>query len=248
MIKKIFYIALRDLKLLFSNKVYVLTQYLGYFVLIFIYSSILNLLIPFLNYTAFYSSGMVVLTLWTSSMVIAHRLSGEHNTHVFEYLLSLPVSRTEYLLGRTIGTSVTVFVYVGPIILISVILSGTTLNVPNMLIALGFLYLFVLGATGFAIVLGSAIHSAQKIDIIIGTIDAFLIKISTIYYPQFAIPLWIRPASYFNPLSHLASIYRWGLGLEMPLFLFSSFLFISAISIILFIVSYKAFKSRIQAS
>jgi len=119
-------------------------------------------------------------------------------------------------LGRSIGGGLRSFIYVGPLIGVSLYVIGA-INPLNFLVALFALFLFSFGVSGMSITIAVMIKSSDRFDIFMGVLDALIVRLSTAMYPlaivQSANPLYGGVAS-FNPITFAADLFRWGTGLE----------------------------------
>ncbi|MBD3227705.1 MAG: hypothetical protein GF329_05915 [Candidatus Lokiarchaeota archaeon] len=79
---------------------------------------------------------------------------------------------------------------------------------PNLHLIIVMLIIFGIGISRFAKTLGSLVKSAMILDFLIGIIDIFMIRLSTIYYPESAMNFWMQLASRLNPLTHASDILR----------------------------------------
>jgi len=168
------------------------------------------------DYFRYYVSGLSIMTLYSAAIFIGFDIYEEADHGVFEYLLSLPVSRRQLVLGRSIGGGLRSFVYVGPLIGVSLYVIGA-INPLNFLVALFALFLFSFGVSGMSITIAVMIKSSDRFDIFMGVLDALIVRLSTAMYPlaivQSANPLYGGVAS-FNPITFAADLFRWGTGLE----------------------------------
>ena len=168
------------------------------------------------DYFRYYVSGLSIMTLYSAAIFIGFDIYEEADHGVFEYLLSLPVSRRQLVLGRSIGGGLRSFIYVGPLIGVSLYVIGA-INPLNFLIALFALFLFSFGVSGMSITIAVMIKSSYRFDILMGVLDALIVRLSTAMYPlaivQSANPLYGGVAS-FNPITFAADLFRWGTGLE----------------------------------
>ena len=168
------------------------------------------------NYFQYYVAGLSVMTLYSAAIFIGFDIYEEAEHGVFEYLLSLPVSRRQLVLGRSIGGGLRSFIYVGPLIGVSLYVIGA-INPLNFLVALFALFLFSFGVSGMCITIALMIKSSDRFDIFMGVLDALIVRLSTAMYPlaivQSANPLYGGVAS-FNPITFAADLFRWGTGLE----------------------------------
>ena len=97
-----------------------------------------------IDYFRYYVGGLSVMTLYSAAIFIGFDIYEEAEHGVFEYLLSLPVSRQQLVLGRSIGGGLRSFIYVGPLIAISLYVMGN-LNPIAFLVSLFALFLFSFG-------------------------------------------------------------------------------------------------------
>jgi ABC-2 type transport system permease protein len=169
-----------------------------------------------MNYFRYYVAGLSVMTLYSAAIFIGFDIYEEAEHGVFEYLLSLPVSRGQLVLGRSIGGGLRSFIYVGPMIAISLYVIGA-INPLNFLVALFALFLFSFGVSGMSITIAVIIKSSDRFDILMGVLDALIVRLSTAMYPlavvQAANPLYGSVTS-FNPVTFAADLFRWGTGIE----------------------------------
>lgn len=167
------------------------------------------------DYFRYYVGGLSVMTLYSAAIFIGFDIYEEAEHGVFEYLLSLPISRRQLVLGRSIGGGLRSFIYVGPLIAISLYVIGS-LNPLAFLVSLFALFLFSFGVSGMSITLAVIIKSSDRFDILMGVLDALIVRLSTAMYPlavvQAANPAYGGIAS-FNPVSFAADLFRWGTGI-----------------------------------
>lgn len=165
-----------------------------------------------LDYFRYYVAGLAVMTLYSSAIYIGFDLYEEAEHGVFEYLLSLPVSRRQLVLGRAVGGGVRAFVYVGPLVAASLYVLGS-LNPVAFLISMFALFLFAFGMSGMSITLAVTIKSSDRFDILMGVLDALIVRLSTAMYPlavlQASNPVYASLAT-FNPLTYVTNLFRWG--------------------------------------
>jgi len=174
------------------------------------------------DYFRYYVAGLSVMTLYSAAIFIGFDIYEEAEHGVFEYLLSLPVSRRQLVLGRSIGGGLRAFIYVGPMIGISLYVIGAV-NPLGFLVALFALFLFSFGVSGMSITIAVIIKSSDRFDILMGVLDALIVRLSTAMYPlafvQAANPVYGGVAS-LNPVTFAADLFRWGtdiITLDNPL-------------------------------
>ena len=236
----------RDLKRLWSYKLFIFTNVLTFLVQIFVYAFILNFLVTSeLDYMRFYAAGVIVLTLWSFGMWSAWEIADERSEGVIDYHLTLPLSRTEYVLGRMIGGTLRTIVYSIPLLIVFMFVTGLE-SITTLLSLFGLLILFAFGVNGLGIVIGSFTKEHTKLSFILGLIDAFLIRLSTIYYPEYAMDYWMQFVSRINPLTHAADAVRWGLGISSDPITFYTILFLVFFSLILIGVAIRVYSKRLE--
>ncbi len=167
-------------------------------------------------YFEYYVAGVVVMMLYSSSVFIGYDIFEEAEHGVFEYLLSLPISRRELVLGRSIGGGIRSFIFVGPIIAITLFVIGLA-NPLNLLIAFSALFLFAFGVSGMSITIAVTLKSGDRYDILMGVLNALIVRLSTTMYPQAFVQqasLTYAAVSRFNPVTFASDMFRWGTGIE----------------------------------
>jgi ABC-2 type transport system permease protein len=165
------------------------------------------------NYFNYYAAGIIITMLYSTTVFIGYDIYEEADHGVIEYLLSVPVSRKELVLGRSIGGGLRSFLYVGPMMLFVLYLIGVS-NVLQLLVALLSLFLFTFGVAGFSITLAVSIKSSDRFDILMGVTDALIVRLSTTLYPIAYMPQYYAGVASFNPLTFAADLFRWGAGME----------------------------------
>ena len=178
------------------------------------------------DYFRYYVGGLSVMTLYSAAIFIGFDIYEEAEHGVFEYLLSLPVSRRQLVLGRSIGGGLRAFIYVGPLIGVSLYVIGS-LNPLAFLVSLLALFLFSFGVSGMSITIAVIIKSSDRFDIFMGVLDALLVRLSTAMYPlavvQATNPVYAGITS-FNPLTYASDLFRWGTGITSIITLDNPFL------------------------
>ena len=222
---KLLLVVERDVRLFFQYKFLVIMRAIWFVSQIALFGLIASRLINSAvvpDYFHYYVAGLSVMTLYSAAMFIGFDLYEEAEHGVFEYLLSLPVTRRQLVLGRSIGGGLRAFIYVGPLIAISLYVIGAV-NPLNFALTLFSLFLFAFGVSGMSITIAVAIKSSDRFDILMGVLDALIVRLSTAMYPlaivQSANPLYGGIASY-NPVTFVADLFRWGtniITLDNPL-------------------------------
>ncbi len=213
---KLLLVVERDIRLFFQYKFLIIMRAIWFVSQIALFGLIASRMINVPDYFQYYVSGLSVMTLYSAAIFIGFDIYEEAEHGVFEYLLSLPVSRRQLVIGRSIGGGLRSFIYVGPLIAISLYVIGA-INPVNFLLAMLALFLFSFGVSGMSITIAVIIKSSDRFDILMGVLDALIVRLSTAMYPlatvQQANPLYGWIAN-FNPVTYAADLFRWGTGIE----------------------------------
>jgi len=209
----------RDVRTFFRFKVLIIMRAIWFAAQVAFFGLIASrMVVPELAdiYFEYYVAGVVVMMLYSASVFIGYDIFEEAEHGVFEYLLSLPISRRELVLGRSIGGGIRSFMLVGPLIAITLFVIGLA-NPLNLLIALSALFLFAFGVSGMSITIAVTLKSGDRFDIFMGVLNALIVRLSTAMYPQAFVQqasLTYAEISRFNPVTFASDMFRWGTGIE----------------------------------
>ena len=213
---KLFLVVERDIRLFFQYKFLIIMRAIWFVSQIVLFGLIASRMVNVSDYFQYYVAGLSVMMLYSTALFIGFDIYEEAEHGVFEYLLSLPVSRRQLVLGRSIGGGLRAFIYVGPLIFVALYVIGAV-NPLNFLIAFFSLFLFAFGVSGMSITIAVIIKSSDRFDILMGVLDALIVRLSTAMYPlaivQQANPVY-GGLTQFNPVSFASDLFRWGTGIE----------------------------------
>ena len=206
----------RDIRIFFQYKFLIILRAIWFVSQIILFGLIASRMVSVPDYFQYYVAGLSVMTLYSTAMFIGFDIYEEAEHGVFEYLLSLPVSRRQLVLGRSIGGGLRAFIYVGPLIGVALYVIGSISPI-NFLVALFSLFLFAFGISGMSITIAVLIKSSDRFDILMGVLDALIVRLSTAMYPlavvQQANPFY-GGLTQFNPVTFASDLFRWGTGIE----------------------------------
>lgn len=217
-LRKMWFVVERDLRAFVQYRFMLIMRGIWFTAQVALFGVVVNTLVQQTvpNYLHYYVAGVTIITLYSTSMFIGYDIYEEAEHGVFEYLLTLPVSRRELVLGRSIGGGLRSFIYIGPLLVIVLFILGVA-NPLNLAVAFLALFLFAFGVSGMSITIAVGMKSGDKFDILIGVLDALIVRLSTTMYPLFymqrAMPSYAAIAN-FNPLTYAADLFRWGTGVE----------------------------------
>jgi len=209
---KIHLVIERDVRLLMNQ--YSILLMLWFFVIIQIAIfglAISRIVVVMENYYQYYAMGVMVMTMYSVAIFTGFEIFDEAEDGFTEYLLSLPLTRRELVLGRSLAGGLRSLIFLAPVIGTFMFLIGVAdpLRVATALVAL---YGFAFGVSGLSITLASALKSETRFDIVMGSIDAFIIRLSSALYPQAFMPGPFKVISTLNPLTYASDLFRWSLN------------------------------------
>ena len=220
--RKLWFVIERDIRMFMQYKFMLIMRGIWFTAQVALFGVIVNKMVANatnslgISYFQYYVAGVTIITMYSTAMFIGYDIFEEAEHGVFEYLLTLPISRRELVLGRSIGGGLRTFIYIGPLMVIVLFILGVA-NPLNLLIALSALFLFAFGVSGMSITIAVGMKSGDKYDILMGVLDALIVRLSTTMYPlvflQQAMPSYATIAT-LNPLTYAADLFRWGTGIE----------------------------------
>jgi len=173
-----------------------------------------RLIIAMPDYYHYYAMGVIVMTMYSVAIFTGYEIYDEADDGYVEYLLSLPITRRELVLGRSLAGGLRSFIFMSPIIAGFLLLLGV-FDPWKVLAALTALYGFAFGITGLSITLAVGLKSGSSFDIVMGALDAFIVRLSSALYPQAFMPGPIAALSGFNPLTYATDLFRWSLNYDV---------------------------------
>jgi len=219
-LRKVWTVAERDMRMFLQYKFLLIMRAIWFLAQIALFGLVVNkMLRPDVqlavggDYFNFYAAGIIITMLYSTAVFIGYDIYEEADHGVIEYLLSVPVSRKELVIGRSIGGGLRSFMYVSPMMLFVLYIIGIS-NPLQLLVAFASLFLFTFGIAGFSITLAVSIKSSDRFDISLGVIDALIVRLSTTLYPIAYMPSYYANIAKFNPLTFAADLFRWGAGIE----------------------------------
>src|SRR6059058_587750 len=116
----VFQMALRDVSVLFRTPWIIITRGLAFVIQLFVFAYLISGLIhvPGLNFFQYYAVGSVVATIASISFVIGYDIFEEAEEGVLDYLLTLPISRRQFIMGRALGGAIRAMIYIIPMFVI----------------------------------------------------------------------------------------------------------------------------------
>lgn len=157
----------------------------------------------------FYLLGVYTSILFTITASRAYDIAEEFEEGIIEYQLSLPMNRKVLALGRAVGSGIASTLFTLPMFIVVIVLVKE-FNFLTIVASLVSALIFSIAISGLVLTITLSIKSSDATDIIMGVLDALLVRLSTVFYPAVVLKN-ITPyyyAAIANPISHLADFLR----------------------------------------
>ncbi|TMI09373.1 hypothetical protein E6H34_01095 [Candidatus Bathyarchaeota archaeon] len=216
----VFQMALRDVSVLFRTPWIIITRSLAFVIQLFVFAFLISGLIhvPGLNFFQYYAVGSVVATIASISFVIGYDIFEEAEEGVLDYLLTLPISRRQFIIGRALGGALRAIIYIIPMFLVVALIEGFAQPL-SIISALLSLFLLAFGVTGMSITVAVSVKSANRFDVVLALLELAVSRASTALYPITFMPLYVSVFAPFSPVSFAADSARAslvGFTLDLP--------------------------------
>lgn len=192
--------ARRDILTLFRTPWIIISRGMAFIVQLFVFAYLISGLVNYPNFFQYYAVGSVVAMVASISFVIGYDIFEEAEEGLLDYLLTLPVSRRQFIIGRALGGAVRSMIYVIPMFVIVAVLENFA-NPLSILAALLDLFLLAFGVTGLSITMAVTVRSANRFDVMLALLDLALTRISTALFPVFRMPFYVRSIALFSPVT-----------------------------------------------
>src|SRR2546425_4921970 len=212
--------ALRDVSVLFRTPWIIITRAFSFIIQLFVFAFLISGLIniPGLNFFEYYAVGSVVATIASISFVIGYDIFEEAEEGVLDYLLTLPIARRQFIIGRALGGAMRAIIYIIPMFFVVAFIEGFAQPL-SILSALLSLFLLAFGVTGMSITVAVSVKSVNRFDVVLALLELAVSRASTALYPIAFMPLHISAVAPFSPVSFAADSARsalTGLTLDLP--------------------------------
>ncbi|ABR55068.1 daunorubicin resistance ABC transporter, inner membrane subunit B [Methanococcus vannielii SB] len=195
------------------------------------------------DYLSYLIPGVVSMTIFSGSFISGVTVIWDKQFGFLKETLVAPTSRSEAILGRIIGDSITALLQGVLIMIFS--LSLVSLNIYGMIptIIVGFILAVAFSSVG--ITLGLKINSQEGFHLIFGLMMQPLIFLSGAFYPIDAMPLWMKVLSYINPLTYAVDSARYFLTGVSKFEIFTNISILFSLSVILVCLAMYSFEKAV---
>src|SRR5881409_3342692 len=200
--------ARRDISTLFRTPWIIISRSLAFIVQLFVFAYLVSgFVVKFPNYFEYYAVGSVVGTIASISFIIGYDIFEEAEEGVLDYLLTLPVSRRQFIIGRALGGAIRAMIYIIPMFVIVAVLEHFN-NPASLAAAVLDLFLLAFGVTGLSITVAVSVRSANRFDVVLALLELAVSRASTALYPIAFMPSYVAAVAPFSPVSFAADSTR----------------------------------------
>jgi ABC-2 type transport system permease protein len=163
------------------------------------------------GYIGFIIPGIVAMSILFTSVFSGIQIIWDKQFGFLKETLVAPVSRTEIMLGQTLGGATTALIQGMIILVISLFLGLNLASVSGFLIALGFMILTGLAFTAFGIAIASKMDDMHGFQLIMNFVIFPLFGLSGALFPISSLPPWVKTLTLLDPLTYGVEGIRYGL-------------------------------------
>jgi len=218
-IRSILLVASWDLMKLKNQKVFLAMRVAWFTLQVLVFARAISFIVSqsILEYTGgvdyyyFYLLGIYTSLIYSTSISRGYVIADEFDDGIVEYHLSLPIKRGVFAVGRVLGSSLSTIIFTLPMMIVVYVILGVS-NLFSIIVSLISALVFSIGIVSFVLLLVFSVKSTDLTDILVGAIDALLVRLSTVFYPLPVIeasgiaPYYV--IALMNPISNLADFLR----------------------------------------
>lgn len=202
-----FLIIEKDLRKIRRYKFFITMRYTWFIIQVLVFGLAISKIVALKDFYRYYLVGVYSSILFLMSIYTGYDIISEAEYGLFDYYLSLPIPRKEFIMGKIIGSGISSLIYTTPMLITILALIGVN-SLVNLILALFSALLFSLGISGLIISITMMVKSGDISDILFGAISTLLVRLSTVYYPIAIMPDYYKIFASINPLSHAAELLR----------------------------------------
>jgi ABC-2 type transport system permease protein len=163
------------------------------------------------GYIGFIIPGIVAMSILFTSMFSGIQIIWDKQFGFLKETLVAPVSRTEIMLGQTIGGASTALIQGLIILVISLFIGLRPESVTGFFIALGFMLLTGLAFTALGIAIASKMDDMHGFQLIMNFVIFPIFGLSGALFPIDSLPPWVKTLTLLDPLTYGVEGIRYGL-------------------------------------
>jgi ABC-2 type transport system permease protein len=162
-----------------------------------------------IGYTSFFLGGVLAMANFTIAINTAYGFFVDRDNGLFYEFLTYPMTRGQFLIGKIVFNCFLALTQSILTILTGVVLLGITIHWENSLLLLAGILLGTAGWFFFLTPFVIRIRRNDMFNTFLNVIYFVLMFASTLFYPVDQLPVWLRTASYANPLTWHTDVLRY---------------------------------------
>lgn len=163
------------------------------------------------GYIGFIIPGIVSMSVLFTSVFSGIQIIWDKQFGFLKETLVAPVSRTEIMLGQTLGGATSSIIQGLIILVLSLIFGLNAASVQGVLIALAFMVLIGLSFTAFGIAIASKMDDMHGFQLIMNFVIFPIFGFSGALFPLSGLPSWLKSVTMIDPLTYGVEGIRYGL-------------------------------------
>ncbi|MFA5357691.1 MAG: ABC transporter permease, partial [archaeon] len=169
------------------------------------------------NYQAFIFPGVLMQSALFSSVFFGVYIVWDKKIDFLKEVLVAPLSRTSIFVGKILGGATDTLIQLAILMLVgyaftaSGMLSGLTFNLFTVLLAMGILFISIVGLVSIGLIIGSQMESPEGFQLIMSFLVFPLFFLSGALFPIDNLPAWLGPIVFVNPITYAVDGLRWTL-------------------------------------
>lgn len=201
----------RDLRNFFRFSYWIAVLMVSYLIDLLIMASTLSNIIVGLDYLKFFGPGITLVSAFSSAFLVGRKIHMEKEEQFDYYLLSLPIKRLDFILGRAIAGAIQGLIYSLPLLITTFIIVRIPNPIEICLIVI-FIFIFSLAMTCLAMIIATILRGSRNFTLARSIIYLWLMFGSTIFYPLDIISVYFPPIAIIilqiNPMSFAVNFFR----------------------------------------
>lgn len=200
--------ARRDIATLFRTPWIIISRSLAFIIQLFVFAYLMGgLITSYHDFFGYYAVGSVVSVVASISFIIGYDIFEEAEEGLLDYLLTLPIPRREFIIGRALGGAARAMIYTIPMFAIVAIIEKFA-NPLSLFAAFLDLSLLAFGVTGLSITLAVSVRSANRFDVVLALLELAVSRASTALYPFGYLPGYVQAVAPYSPVTFAANSAR----------------------------------------
>jgi ABC-2 type transport system permease protein len=194
------------------------------------------------GYIGFIMPGIISMSVLFTSIFSGIQIIWDKQFGFLKETLVAPVSRTEIMLGQTVGGATAALIQGTIILMISLFLGLKISSVPGFTIAIIFMILIGLSFTAFGIAFASRMEDMHGFQLIMNFVVFPIFGLSGALFPIDSLPSWLRSLTMLDPLTYGVEGIRYGLLGTSQINPVLSFVILTAFTILMIILGACLFR------